>query len=126
MKPIVQISVKLFMNGSYKGLYAECLIFNFFFRCYVAEDTRRCQLIGYILFFNTLDERGAGATLDDPVAVVEDLFVKPAFRGRGVATQLWRKVLKVINYRVQCTVNPRKPTFLCTPKMLEPWKLGFT
>ncbi len=61
------------------------------------------QLIGYILFFNTLDERGGGgggAALDDPVAVVEDLFVKPAFRGRGIATQLWRKVLKVILFYI--------------------------
>ena len=61
------------------------------FRCYVAEDMSSGQLIGYILFFNTLDER----SIDDPVAVVEDLFVKPEFRGRGIATQLWKKALKV-------------------------------
>lgn len=65
-------------------------------RCYVAEDANSHQLIGYVLFFNTLDERanqvGAG---DDPVAVIEDLFVSPTYRGRGIATQLFRKVLKV-------------------------------
>ncbi|TRY73904.1 hypothetical protein TCAL_15723 [Tigriopus californicus] len=66
-----------------------------YFKCYVAEDANSHQLIGYVLFFNTLDERanqvGAG---DDPVAVIEDLFVSPTYRGRGIATQLFRKVLK--------------------------------
>lgn len=89
-----------------------------YFKCYVAEDMKTCQLIGYVLFFNTLDEKGGGgggggatspsnssstgggsvssssAGHDDPVAVIEDLFVKPSYRGRGIATQLWRKVLK--------------------------------
>ena len=32
---------------------------------------------------------------DDPVAVIEDLYIKPSYRGYGIATQLWRKVLKV-------------------------------
>ena len=32
---------------------------------------------------------------DDPVAVVEDLYVAPDYRGRGIATQLFRKVLQV-------------------------------
>ena len=63
-----------------------------YFRCYVAEDVSCGQLIGYILFFNTLDDR----SIDDPVAVVEDLFVKQEFRGRGIATQLWKKALKVL------------------------------
>ncbi len=61
----------------------------------MAEDTSSGQLIGYVLFFNTLDERAGGGGLDDPIAVIEDLFVKPVFRGRGIATQLWKKVLKV-------------------------------
>ena len=68
-----------------------------YFKCYVAEDLNSTDLIGYILFFNTLDEsRGVNVGgHDDPVAVIEDLFVKPKYRGRGIATQLWRKVLKV-------------------------------
>jgi len=70
-----------------------------YFKCYVAEELTSGDLIGYILFFNTLDEsRGPNAVNtgghDDPVAVIEDLFVKPKYRGRGIATQLWRKVLK--------------------------------
>ena len=67
-----------------------------YFKCYVAEELVSGELIGYILFFNTLEDHGgAGSGHDDPVAVIEDLFVKPQFRGRGIATQLWRKVLKV-------------------------------
>ena len=68
-----------------------------YFKCYVAEEMNSTDLIGYILFFNTLDEsRGVNVGgHDDPVAVIEDLFVKPKYRGRGIATQLWRKVLKV-------------------------------
>jgi GNAT superfamily N-acetyltransferase len=78
-----------------------------YFKCYVAEELNSGELIGYILFFNTLDDRGsmngsssagggtAAAGHDDPVAVIEDLFVKPKYRSRGIATQLWRKVLKV-------------------------------
>ena len=58
----------------------------------MAEDVSSGQLIGYILFFNTLDDR----SIDDPVAVIEDLFVRQEFRGRGIATQLWKKALKVI------------------------------
>jgi len=69
-----------------------------YFKCYVAEDLNSADLIGYILFFNTLDESRSGSVNvgghDDPVAVIEDLFVKPKYRGRGIATQLWRKVLK--------------------------------
>ena len=34
-------------------------------------------------------------TNDDPVAVIEDLYIKPSYRGYGIATQLWKKVLKV-------------------------------
>ena len=72
-----------------------------FFKCYVAEEEESGDLIGYILFHNTLEDNGSGGSgsinngLDDPVAVIEDLYVKPKCRGRGIATQLWRKVLKV-------------------------------
>ena len=70
-----------------------------YFKCYVAEEINSGDLIGYILFFNTLDESRTNSHTsgghDDPVAVIEDLFVKAKFRGRGIATQLWRKVLKV-------------------------------
>ena len=72
------------------------------FRCYVAEDLATRFLVGYVLFFNTLDERavsggrsGAACYTDDPVAVVEDLYVEPDYRAKGIATQLFRKVLQV-------------------------------
>ena len=70
-----------------------------YFKCYVAEEVSSGDLIGYILFFNTLDETRSASSSghEDPVAVIEDLFVKPKFRGRNVATQLWRKVLEVSN-----------------------------
>lgn len=67
----------------------------------MAEESSTNQLIGYVLFFNTLDEKGATGQHGsdaDPVAVIEDLFVQPQFRGRGIATQLFRKVLKVRYY----------------------------
>ena len=38
---------------------------------------------------------GVNTNHDDPVAVIEDLYIKPSFRGYGIATQLWKKVLKV-------------------------------
>lgn len=58
------------------------------------------QLIGYVLFFNTLDEHTGhlGGAPDDPIAVIEDLYVKPSYRGRGIGTQLFRRVLKVRRY----------------------------
>ena len=96
----------------------------------MAEDSRLGELVGYVLFFNTVDEKagnssssfgtssltssqssimhsqttGGGSNVsntgynahhDDPVAVIEDLYIKPQYRRCGIATQLWRKVLKV-------------------------------
>ena len=115
--------------------------FESFIRCYVAEDSRLGELVGYALFFNTIDEKGnyhkvpsmtfnpsasssasfsqsssmnskqstgggggsitsyngASAHLDDPVVVIEDLYIQPQYRGCGIATELWRKVLKVFS-----------------------------
>ncbi len=93
------------------GIYLNPLLDsnNAYFKCYVAQESSSGLLVGYVLFFNTLDERaghaglgagpgagaGAGGATDDPVAVIEDLYVRPRFRGRGVGTQLFRRVLKV-------------------------------
>ena len=119
--------------------------FESFIRCYVAENSRLGELVGYALFFNTIDEKGhyhkgpsmpfnpsasspsssfsqsssvnskqstgggggsntsyngASAHLDDPVVVIEDLYIKPQYRGCGIATELWRKVLKVFNVKI--------------------------
>ena len=97
----------------------------------MAEDSRVGELVGYILFFNTIMEKGSHTSSvlntsssfahhssnsssqqtgnhlasngshtnhDDPVAVIEDLYIKPSYRGYGIATQLWRKVLKVCKF----------------------------
>ena len=72
-----------------------------YFKCFVAEEKSSGALIGYVLFFHTLDaDRAASmgnhsAAEADPVAVVEDLYVAPEYRGRKIATQLFRQVLKV-------------------------------
>merc|ERR1712223_2148908 len=111
------------------GIYLNPLLdtHSAYFKCYVAEDSRVSELVGYILFFNTIMEKGShtSSTLntsssfahsssntsslqtgnhlanngshtnhDDPVAVIEDLYIKTSYRGYGIATQLWRKVLK--------------------------------
>ena len=85
------------------GIYLNPLLdpTNAYFKCYVAEDVTTNKLIGYILFFNTLNvpndqEPSRSMTVgEDIVAVVEDLYVRPEYRNIGVATQLLRKVLKV-------------------------------
>ena len=84
-KDRIKIILEIFTNSTH------------FNSCYVAQDMSSGQLIGYVLFFNTLDERSGqlGGSPDDPVAVIEDLYVKPRFRGRGVGSQLFRRVLKV-------------------------------
>ena len=73
-----------------------------YFKCFVAEEKSSGALIGYVLFFHTLDADRAMASMGhhsaaeaDPVAVVEDLYVAPEYRGRKIATQLFRQVLKV-------------------------------
>ena len=76
-----------------------------YFKCFVAEEKSSGALIGYVLFFHTLDaDRAAMSSMGhghsaiaeaDPVAVVEDLYVAPDYRGRKIATQLFRQVLKV-------------------------------
>ena len=76
-----------------------------YFKCFVAEEKSSGALIGYVLFFHTLDAdraamasgmgHGHSAAEADPVAVVEDLYVAPDYRGRKIATQLFRQVLKV-------------------------------
>jgi len=66
------------------------------------------------LFFNTLDDtRTVNSGHDDPVAVIEDLYVKSKYRNRGIATQLWRKVLKSSLDRgcfsCECLLIPENP-----------------
>jgi len=83
-------------GGIYLNPLLDCN--NAYFKCYVAA-VNGGSLAGYALFFNTLDASSSGAAADDPVAVMEDLYVKPALRRRGIATQLFRRVLKVSRAR---------------------------
>ena len=61
-----------------------------YFKCYVAELSG--QIVGYILFFNTL--KVICNARQDPVAVVQDLFVKPNRRRQGIGSQLLLKVVE--------------------------------
>ena len=87
-----------------------------YFKCFVAEEKSSGALIGYVLFFHTLDADRAMASMGhghsaaeaDPVAVVEDLYVAPEYRGRKIATQLFRQVLKVrktVSFGSFCSVS---------------------
>ena len=85
-----------------------------YFKCFVAEEKSSGALIGYVLFFHTLDADRAAAMGNhsaaeaDPVAVVEDLYVAPEYRGRKIATQLFRQVLKVrktVSFASFCSVS---------------------
>lgn len=57
-----------------------------FYKCFVAESEG--HLIGYTLFFHTFNWRGRGVYM-------EDLYVAPSYRGKGIGTALWKQVLKV-------------------------------
>jgi ribosomal protein S18 acetylase RimI-like enzyme len=48
-------------------------------------------LVGYTLYFYTY------STWDGRVLYMEDLYVKPEFRGNKIGTQLWKAVTKVTN-----------------------------
>jgi GNAT superfamily N-acetyltransferase len=64
-----------------------------YFHGFVAQDMSSNEIIGYILYFNTLDD--CKGQLVEPLVVIEDLFVKHCYRGRGIGTQLLLTVLKV-------------------------------
>lgn len=48
-------------------------------------------LVGYALYFYTY------STWDGRVLYMEDLYVKPEFRGNKIGTKLWKAVTKVTN-----------------------------
>lgn len=63
-------------------------------------------LVGYALYFYTY------STWDGRVLYMEDLYVKPEFRGNKIGTQLWKAVTKVTNtiwyVYVHFSTNSRK------------------
>ncbi|XP_076063903.1 thialysine N-epsilon-acetyltransferase-like [Oratosquilla oratoria] len=70
-----------------------------FYKCFVAVDKK---LIGYVLFFRSFSTKyGKGVYM-------EDLYVNPSYRHRGIGTALWKRVaqyglendLNVLNFSV--------------------------
>lgn len=59
-----------------------------FYKCFVAESED--HLIGHTLFFHTYNWMGRGVYM-------EDLYVAPLYRGKGIGTALWKQVLEVRN-----------------------------
>ncbi|KAK7022871.1 Diamine acetyltransferase 2 [Halocaridina rubra] len=56
-----------------------------FYRCFIAENDR--ALLGYTLFFFTYNAEGHGVYM-------EDIYVSPEYRGRGIGLALWGKVIQ--------------------------------
>ena len=62
-----------------------------FFRCFVAEEN--ATLSGYILVFDVVKKDHNSR--QDPIAVIQDLYVKPDRRRKGLGTQLFLKAVHV-------------------------------
>ena len=81
------------MHFTLRSLWKQ-IFFDFGFRCFVARHSTK--LAGYILFFNTLEEKVSQA--EDPIAVVQDLYVKPKYRRLGIGRQLVARAIRVYKY----------------------------
>nr|XP_045614012.1 uncharacterized protein LOC123767925 isoform X1 [Procambarus clarkii] len=68
-----------------KKLQEDCFGEIPFYKVFVAEDDD--ILVGYVLFFYTYSLDGRGVYM-------EDLYVSPSHRGRGIGSALWRKVVQ--------------------------------
>ena len=63
-----------------------------FYECLVAyEPTKPEILVGFVLYFFTY------STWDGKSVFMEDLYVTPSFRGKGLGTKLWQGCVKVYN-----------------------------
>ncbi|CAG2186262.1 SAT [Mytilus edulis] len=60
-----------------------------FYHCFVAELKDKPLLVGYALYYYSY------STWEGRSIYMEDLYVKPEFRGKGIGTQLWKSVTKV-------------------------------
>ncbi|KAK0049536.1 diamine acetyltransferase 2 [Biomphalaria pfeifferi] len=56
--------------------------------CIVAKQQDSPELVGYALYFSIY------STFEGASLHLEDLYVNPAYRGRGIGTQLWKRVTK--------------------------------
>lgn len=57
-----------------------------FYHCFVAETDQDSMIVAYALYYY------AYSTWKGRVLYMEDLYVKPEFRGKGIGTQLWKAV----------------------------------
>ena len=61
-----------------------------FFECLVAYDPAKPEkLVGFVLFFYTY------STWEGKAVFMEDLYVTPTYRGKGIGTNLWKGVVQV-------------------------------
>lgn len=63
------------------------------FQCLVAEDTELSTVIGMALFYPRY------STWKGPTLHLEDFYIQPAYRGRGLGKQLFERVLRIAKER---------------------------
>ncbi len=67
-----------------------------FYECIVVESLDNPNvLVGYVLYFYTY------STWEGPSVYMEDLYVTPASRGKGLGTKLWQACVQVINSSIR-------------------------
>lgn len=63
------------------------------FQCIVAEtdgeNLEKKEIIGYVIFYYTY------STWEGKALYMEDIYVTPAFRNKGIGTSLWSHVAKI-------------------------------
>ena len=87
-----------------------------FFECLVAYDPAKPdKLVGFVLFFYTY------STWEGKAVFMEDLYVTPTYRGKGIGTNLWKGVVQVSSNfqnnkiyirQIGKYMNKMKPIFL--------------
>ena len=66
---------------------------NPFYHCFAAENPDKPnELVGFVLYFFTY------STWEGRSIYMEDLYVTPAFRGKGLGKKLWQSCVQVFKY----------------------------
>jgi GNAT superfamily N-acetyltransferase len=63
------------------------------FDCFVAEDSETNRLVGMALYYERY------STWKGPTLHLEDLYIQPSMRGRGIGDELFKRVAKVASER---------------------------